>query len=790
MFIVFFAVNESYTLTSYAPAYQRFGSQISNIHFIGPNKPWKQLPLRPAGTSSAVSPPTSPPPQEFGPPSSFGYHALLDRWFAVYDRHYRPSPTISENDLGSNDESLLTLTPSVPRYSSVWNSQVPSNAAADTSGIGGPLGLEELRNMAISGVGESATGSGEGTYRSLPLEGRIDLMRPPQPQPASEERSSPVVKIIVPEGPQTPVRSFTPMTTLPTPGPNELPPAPMFRGHSLPPETPTHARPGIGDMSYVTPDHNHLLPQAQPSPQSSCASSSGSPKYLSTPPRHSSPPLVAWNPAVSLRYSRAPPRHSSPPLVAWNPAVEAPPSAPPPASHFPADTYFPNVWDAQSHEHPAPEDNGGLFPVPPTPSIPETLVQEGHYQAVIGEPTPKESLPQPNHEDQPQQLQPSEQSPPEAQPSEELPKYHPPPHPRPDRSKITAVFPWEEKPRQAPVRFFPPTDSPPPGDPFIQPRTPVLKLNLRESSAHVTPSLSLPSQQGFPRTTTYANAWDIVPSIQRYASRLVRPSQPATASWTPEAGTAKKGGGVASGVDEYRSWQDMEEVSSRDADDEDEDDDEDGPSLVGREGRTETRGGRLQKRYHAKAVQTIPKQTKNQSVQVNHSPSRKQVMWSVPDGAGKRVQEDVNRDSSADDQATGSPAYPPLFRDYSAGVIQRGTAHPTTLDVKVSDLSNVPELSPPNARPSTTYTEISNAGREVTSPLSSMGPSSPPEGVPVSSLTQPNAAPTIHPVGRTFDPARDVDVFKKGSEEVLARFLKISSWEDDGAAGTGSPSVA
>jgi hypothetical protein len=32
---------------------------------------------------------------------------------------------------------------------------------------------------------------------------------------------------------------------------------------------------------------------------------------------------------------------------------------------------------------------------------------------------------------------------------------------------------------------------------------------------------------------------------------------------------------------------------------------------------------------------------------------------------------------------------------------------------------------------------------------------------------------------RVWDPARGVDLFKRGSEEVLARFLKMGAWEDE-----------
>lgn len=57
----------------YIPAYKHFQSTISMIHFIGAQKPWNM--------ARQVEPIQSP------------YNQLLGRWWAVYDRHYRPVVT-------------------------------------------------------------------------------------------------------------------------------------------------------------------------------------------------------------------------------------------------------------------------------------------------------------------------------------------------------------------------------------------------------------------------------------------------------------------------------------------------------------------------------------------------------------------------------------------------------------------------------------------------------------------------------------------------------------------------
>ncbi|KAF8585833.1 glycosyltransferase family 8 protein [Ramaria rubella] len=764
---------------TYAPAYKRFGSQISNIHFIGPNKPWSQIASREPGSSS-ISSTISVPSQQFFPPSSYGYPALLDRWFDVYDRHYRPSAptnldtlttTLSPTLSSKADLSASMKMSPVPHYKSQWELDVPSNHAGaegsgDTPHV--PLGLEELRRMAIEGVGTSEVGSGEGAYRSLPLEGRVDLMRPikPQPEPVPEElafevaaferKTPPAVTILVPPGPHTPLRAWSPMTTLPTPGPNEFPPKPVFRGKSLPPETPTHASHSHGAHFHGTPDHNRL--QLPFGPSSSSRSHS---------PTHSP------SPSPLRPVSSPPPRRSSPPLLSWNPAIEAPPTAPPPASHFPEETYFPNVWDARSQDHHplAPEESGGFFPLPPPSDIPEMLIREGHYKNVIGERTEERHQHSQPHQEghthqQDQQQQDKGRHSPTPHQNHEYQHTRQLSHPRPDRSKVAVVFPWEENPRHAPERFFPRTDSPPPGQPFIKPESPALRLEIQP---RVSPSATAPPPlpQGFPRTTTYANAWDAIPSIQRYAARLVRPT-PAPAPAPEWTGRTRKGSAATAGGNEYRSWQDRAEVSSRDADDEDEGDDEDerSPPSIGAESDKSEGEARLPgPSYMGRGVQTMAKDVKHQGVQV-----RSEEGISSPRAfSGSRSTQIAMRETSSDEEWP----HPPAMRHTSSDATARNPAAPDVQPFRTSSV--VPKLLPAtvkSAGPAPTADQF-------TPPLSSFGPVSPPEGAPLLQALQSTTAQLPRRVGRTFDPAREVDVFKRGSEEVLARFLKMGSWEDD-----------
>ncbi|KAH7106975.1 nucleotide-diphospho-sugar transferase [Auriculariales sp. MPI-PUGE-AT-0066] len=156
---------------TYAPAYERFGSSITAIHFIGANKPWSSIPFRAPGSKTSHASSSAP--------QSYGYGDLIDRWFSVYDRHFRPIDVAHERQAD------------VQKYASAWDDEVQGQT---TSGV---LSLEELKRLAIEGVGSSgivgqALTKGEGEYYTLPLDGRVDLMRPrPPPKVVVDRPSSP-----------------------------------------------------------------------------------------------------------------------------------------------------------------------------------------------------------------------------------------------------------------------------------------------------------------------------------------------------------------------------------------------------------------------------------------------------------------------------------------------------------------------------------------------------------------------------------------------------------------------
>ncbi|KAG1757148.1 glycosyltransferase family 8 protein [Suillus lakei] len=731
---------------TYAPAYERFGSHISVVHFIGPNKPWHSIPYRAPGSSTQVPSPQmeqqSPEPEPAKQPQqAYDYGSLVDRWYSIYDKHYRSKPI--SPDLGVP----------VSKYVSAWEDETNTRAAVESAGAsgGGPLGLDVLRRLALQGMGvmgfrSSDRSKGEGEYKSMPLEGRLDLMRPRLVKQKKPEEHDPHQTAAEPADsnlseavaePTTPVQQTGSLsldspvrwTTLPTPNADEVPPAPQSRLLSLPP-TPLH---------FVSPPSKSVVRLNQPK----------SPLSLQ-----------------ERRMERS--RPTSPPLLSWNAAIEAPPKTISTPSEIPRDTYFPNVWDESPCKNKDPTSSSRssssmssetdatstevspiqgdpspqtLFSPPPVPEIPQMLLQLGHYRNVTGPTAEGGAAP-----------------------------------PTPDRTKVKRVFPWEERPRVTPTRVFPEGEPRPQGSMFLQspprsaalPSTPERKMS-REFGAHQP----MPSPlAGFPSLTP-GNMWDAVPGIHKFASKLARPPGPtplATAFENPK-----------------KPWEEKSEANSHDGDVEDEmDSDED----EGRRTVTEVRSrsssiATAKKKYQSFGVQTDAKEMRTQSVQVT----------SDEDVVAKRPLKARTHSGSMKKQWHPSSSHrvlPPVM-DVAAGAEPSRLLSPAISQVSTprssvpSAMMSSPEtLSPPQTPGQPGETALRAERRTTSSPLSSpsrlfstesptsspLAPTSPDEGRFPSTPSTPSRA------SRVWDPARGVELFKRGSEEVLARFLKISSREE------------
>ncbi|KAJ8084394.1 glycogenin glucosyltransferase [Marasmius tenuissimus] len=695
---------------TYAPAYERFGSKISAIHFIGPNKPWNSIAHRApfqstSQTESSQTNSTSP---------AYDYSSLLDRWFSVYDKYYRAQVIVPDSDF------------EVRRYVSAWDEQNATGAdvlsSSDVSAPGGTIGLEELRRLAIEGMNSVGLGptqdnaGGEGEYRSLPLEGRFDLLRPSPPLKSEDSIKE------------------------------DLPPSP--HPHPIPlPHT----------DSFQSEHVTHDIGQSQ------------------QPSGH--------------RTDSEAVRPFSPPLLFWNPAVEPPPTTAP-NSNFPNDTYFPNQWDqayGKSNQHPQHGNSinsTSLFEPPPPPRIPEALQKLGHYRTVTGTDN--------SHS--------------------------------PDPLKVKPVFPWEGQPRHKPGRVFPPGEEPSPirfgsqlpENGFAAPEPQAVSPISPSGTARPTS----PTTQHVPYSLTFANAWDTVPSIQRYATKLSQPPPP------PPLAAAFDG-------DDYRkskSWQERAEISSRDGDDEDNADDDDSSVIRWADSDNEVDAANARSRsnsnvsastskpkkkeYRVRGVQTITHEMRDQAVQVDLIPPPKVQPQSPPSRSSQDKTSNRHRKTSLTSQpgsnrkqwsppttSTAPPVMsniPEVIPSTVTAARRNGRDSPRTPSLgrsprtSIHEGSNATDAARSNMKtngggslksqirtgsPTTTATPTLDSGgpsRQVshdgsswaTSPPSSIGPLSPADGAP---LTKG---------GRVWDPARGVDLFKRGSEEVLARFLKMSSWDE------------
>ncbi|KAH9937297.1 uncharacterized protein B0H18DRAFT_969981 [Fomitopsis serialis] len=668
---------------TYAPAYERFGSQISAIHFIGPSKPWASLQYRAPARCECS--------QEEKRKQVYNFDSLVDRWFDVYDRYYRSDAPTARAEF------------EVRRYASVWDENGRDELGAELPPItlsgtathpGGTLGLEDLRRIAVEGMSnmgssvadtESAVQVGE--YRSMPLGGRVDLMRPkPQPRPQTqtwdehtgtgEGHRNDRDRDLTPtqedgggDGPRMHThlllaptrfrlhlisradRRRQPCRTLPKVNSGRvqrvLNTAPRSRTAHDSQRQQWQPEPEHQGTHHHHRQHQHQQPfrHQPPSPQNSSPEHEPIPMpsvYHRHSPRHSpghspqhhSPPYhqPQHHPHAHQHHQhhehRSPPRPSSPPINA-----------------FPTDTYFPNVWDqSPSRQHdaahqafpsppvpyvPAPHSDAFFRPPPPS-RVPEQLLLQGQYSNVFG------------------------QAPPAGPGS-------PPAQPVPDPTKVQAVFPWEQKPQHTPKRVFPVSDVPLATTKYIENEAMSSSATQAEEEAltpegspeavagspgQIRPALHVqaptPPTIGLPGHLTYANAWDTVPSIQKYASKLVRPHHQYPFQHVPYQSTGSPRRRSAQWTDDD-AWRRMEkerervaqarqDASSMDGDDEDEGDDEDDwdgeskkDSALGtgshsggrsRSGSTASATAAKGRKYRGRGVQTIPVETRHQAIQV------------------------------------------------------------------------------------------------------------------------------------------------------------------------------
>ncbi len=776
----------------------------------------------------------------------------------MYDRHYRANAPESRAQF------------EVKPYPSAWDQSMGSRRPVTPPNT---FDMDELKRLAIAGLNTSSPGShpGKGIYHSMPLEGRIDLMRPRKPVKEDEAKVEPIVQLpplppfhippedwdgfpseyfsydealSTPQARQLHLNEHGRWQKLPIPAPHEVPSGPHMGMVPLP-FTPTPL-PAFGRTPsdfYASESESEGLLLARPlsRPPSTAAlyhhfphqhgHSGDSPTHLHSHQLHQppvfdekrgphfhkgqheahgdKPPSPGTDQhlhptQLQIPFQDTPPqvqvpqRTTSPPLLPWNPALEPPPNTVPPNA-FPPDTYFANVWDQTLSKQnystiygTSSPDSSRLFQPPPTPAIPVSLIRQGHYRNVTGDN---------------QDVTPS-----------------------PDRHKVKGIFPWEVKPRPLPGRVFPDSDAPSPSL-FLSPGS---QTSTTDPSTPEMRGLGIPSRtvrgaslspiHSLQTSLVFANAWDNVPSIQKYATKLVKPPPPPLAP-AFEDEVYRRG---------RRKSRDEHSVSSRDGDDEDNADDEDegepvAPSATkwddedseGETAKMRSRrgsvvsatlkptgptaagpGAKKTKRYRDQGVQTTVIEKRTQGIQVDLplNPDRNQHQkrtsmlekrhWAsdLPPGPGGTM---VPQPGHKKSPSVSPPSQSPVKTMREFLTPPSGTKvgdfknllKPSIRSMSFSTVTGA-ALPPPPPPPGSTRSRASSLrsstssimrqnsnDSSVGSPASSIGPLSP--------LDMHATLPQFRKGGRVWDPARGVELFKKGSEDVLAKFLSMAAFAEE-----------
>jgi glycogenin glucosyltransferase len=325
----------------------------------------------------------------------------------------------------------------------------------------------------------------------------------------------------------------------------------------------------------------------------------------------------------------------------------------------------------------------------------------------------------------------------------------------------------------------------------------------------------------------YGNAWDNVPSIQRYVSRLARPASFLPVDLPPPTPPSH----FRRQSKTFAEAPEPGEASSRDGDDEDEigESEADEPVIVGKHDKGHKGVDAAVGNSKAPGVRSPPKpRSRSGSKSGSGSGSRSSDgksryrsfgIQAKPNTTEREVQTLATppttrspRVSTALPVATPSPSnkgkgpqpwpmhpatQPTVLSHtgYAPGeTVPTGVTSPRMHDYAFSSPSNfaAPQaqnaiastpsmISPPDITASPlANTDVHLRGSSSDSYLTSASTAS---SLPVQSPIDEQSVPRRVPAGRKWDPARGVDIFKRDSQEVLAKFLRMGSWENQQTVG-------
>ncbi|PWY95445.1 glycosyl transferase family 8 protein [Aspergillus sclerotioniger CBS 115572] len=435
----------------YIPAYKHFQSTISMIHFIGAQKPWNM--------ARQVDPVHSP------------YNQLLGRWWAVYDRHYRPTVTLPIQPTQPSN-IVPTIQVETPTPQEVpWDSQEDKQA-------------QPHRDYQEHAFHDQAT------------ETRFEPPSQPhwQPQPPQE--------------------------------PQLGAPTPSYHGHGAQEAPQVHQiqefYQELPQQSVPIPDQQHTTLTGLPQPtedvqrQEQHASESVQAPIISAVPRYvrGEEHVTAYIHPHSGETSFV--AHIEPPLHAHEASVPSTVSTISSESSYPQPHY---------PQHPAESIHSTEQPPAPPSPKPEVRTSFEPPKAewdASKEPPPLNTKPEgialakkTYTMSQDEQLF----QPPESYPEAPKNMYYEVPSTKPEPEKLTQLFPWETH-APTPTRVFPEDDQS--SATFTLPRSFIESTEDEASPSPESRMKSWTSEEPTESWDTYSrsNAWDEVPEIQRYIQSL------------------------------------------------------------------------------------------------------------------------------------------------------------------------------------------------------------------------------------------------------------------------------
>jgi len=322
--------------------------------------------------------------------------------------------------------------------------------------------------------------------------------------------------------------------------------------------------------------------------------------------------------------------------------------------------------------------------------------------------------------------------------------------PTPDRTKVKRVFPWEERPRHAPGRMFPEQEAPLPAAIFV--RSPPTVSATPEKKATLQSPMPSPLV-GFPPSFQSHHPWDGASVLQRHANKFTRPA-PSPSPLAPAFEDASK------------KLLERSDTNSHDGDVEDEIDSEEEAPVESRSPSSSVVTTKRGLQHRSIGVQTDTRELRDEGVQVTAWVAE---MRTRPKAMGVSLRRHWP-------PSTGTGVVPPVMAtDVSTGV-----------EARAGRSSSVPKAEDAAPTPTGGNLPLSDSPRSSSPPdVSVRTTSTTPKPRRVGTTSPPSASSRKSPGdvqarrgSRVWDPARGVELFKRGSEEVLARFLKMGSWEE------------